>query len=199
MGRFFLFFVAIILAVHIFTARPIPAWLIWILLFCMFFSFLSIQKKPLEEPIFQSQVYKKDEYEHLCDLYREAFVHNDFDSLQQLAKEFASGGAADYWKENMDAKQKIAQAVKKMVERMESGEAPRQPELEDFYYAGLMYEQGFECEPDLEKALSYFEKALATQTCWSHDKGYNEILRAQVEKKIRDINTFFFQHQLHNS
>ena len=199
MGKvFFLFFVGIPLAICIFTASPIPAWLIWVVLFCMLFSFLSTKKKSLEPSNFQSQVYKKDEYETLCDLYREAFAHNDFDALQALAKEFACGGAVDYWQNNTDAKQKIAQGVKKLAEVVESGNAPRKPELEDFYYAGLMYEQGFECEPDLDKALAYFEKALTTQTCWSHQKQENELLRAQVNKKIREINAFFTQIQFQN-
>ena len=197
MGKvFFLFFVGILFAIKIFTASPIPAWLIWVLLFGMFFSFLSTKKNPLEQQYFQNQAYKKDEYETLCDLYREAFAHNDFEALQALAKEFACGGAADYWQNNTDAKQKIAQGVKKLAEVVESGNAPRKPELEDFYYAGLMYEQGFECEPDLDKALAYFEKALTTRTCWSHLEDENELLRAQVNKKLRDINQFFLQLQM---
>ena len=121
MGRVFLFFVGLILAICIFTASPIPAWLIWVVLFSVFFSFLSIKKKTPEQPNFQSQVHKKDEYETLCDLYREAFAHNDFEALQALAKEFACGGAADYWQNNTDAKQKIAQGVKKLAEVVESG------------------------------------------------------------------------------
>ena len=119
MGRVFLFFVGLILAICIFTASPIPAWLIWVVLFSVFFSFLSIKKKTPEQPNFQSQVHKKDEYETLCDLYREAFAHNDFEALQALAKEFACGGAADYWQNNTDAKQKIAQGVKKLAEVVE--------------------------------------------------------------------------------
>ena len=199
MGKFFfLFFVGIPLAICIFTASPIPAWLIWLLLFGVLFSFLSTQKNSLEQQNFQSQAHKKDEYETLCDLYREAVAHNDFDALQALAKEFACGGAADYWQNNTDAKQKIAQGVKKLAEVIESGNAPREPELEDFYYAGLMYEQGFGCEPDLDKALAYFEKALTTQTCWSHQEQENELLRAQVNKKIREINAFFTQIQFQN-
>ncbi len=189
MGRAFLFFVGLILAICIFTASPIPAWLIWVVLFSVFFSFLSIKKKTPEQPNFQSQVHKKDEYETLCDLYREAFAHNDFEALQALAKEFACGGAADYWQNNTDAKQKIAQGVKKLAEVVESGNAPREPELEDFWYMGLMYEFCFECEPDLNKALEYFEKALTTKTCWSHLGDENKSLRIKVEKELRQINS----------
>ncbi len=189
MGRAFLFFVGLILTICIFTASPIPAWLIWVVLFSVFFSFLSIKKKTPEQPNFQSQVHKKDEYETLCDLYREAFAHNDFEALQALAKEFACGGAADYWQNNTDAKQKIAQGVKKLAEVVESDNAPREPELEDFWYAGLMYEFGFECEPDLNKAIEYFEKALTTKTCWSHLGDENKSLRIKVEKELRQINS----------
>lgn len=190
MGRVFLFFVGLILAICIFTASPIPAWLIGVVLFSVFFSFLSIKKKPLEPSNFQSQVYKKDEYETLCDLYREAFAHNDFDALQALAKEYHAGAATDYWKENLEIRHKIAQGVKKLAEVVESGNAPRKPELEDFYYMGLMYEQGgFECEPDLNKAIEYFEKALTTRTCWSHLEDENAFLRTQVEKELRQINS----------
>ncbi len=190
MGRVFLFFVGLILAICIFTASPIPAWLIGVVLFSVFFSFLSIKKKTPEQPNFQSQVYKKDEYETLCALYREAFAHNDFDALQALAKEYHAGAATDYWKENLEIRHKIAQGVKKLAQVVESGNAPRKPELEDFYYMGLMYEQGgFECEPDLDKALAYFEKALTTQTCWSHLEDENAFLRTQVEKKLRQINS----------
>ena len=190
MGRVFLFFVGLILAICIFTASPIPAWLIGVVLFSVFFSFLSIKKKPLEPSNFQSQVYKKDEYETLCDLYREAFAHNDFEALQALAKEYHAGAATDYWKENLEIRHKIAQGVKKLAEVVESGNAPRKPELEDFYYMGLMYEQGgFECEPDLDKALAYFEKALTTRTCWSHLEDENAFLRTQVEKELRQINS----------
>ena len=190
MGRVFLFFVGLILAICIFTASPIPAWLIGVVLFSVFFSFLSIKKKTSEQPNFQSQAYKKDEYETLCDLYREAFAHNDFEALQALAKEYHAGAATDYWKENLEIRHKIAQGVKKLAEVVESGNAPRKPELEDFYYMGLMYEQGgFECEPDLDKALAYFEKALTTRTCWSHLEDENAFLRTQVEKKLRQINS----------
>ena len=196
MGRVFLFFVGLILAICIFTASPIPAWLIWVVLFSVFFSFLSIKKKTPEQPNFQSQVHKKDEYETLCDLYREAFAHNDFEALQALAKEFACGGAADYWQNNTDAKQKIAQGVKKLAEVVESGNAPRKPELEDFYYVGLMYEQGgFECEPDLNKAIEYFEKALTTKTCWSHLGDENKSLRIKVEKELRQLNSWLSDMQ----
>ena len=196
MGRVFLFFVGLILAICIFTASPIPAWLIWVVLFSVFFSFLSIKKKTPEQPNFQSQVHKKDEYETLCDLYREAFAHNDFEALQALAKEFACGGAADYWQNNTDAKQKIAQGVKKLAEVVESGNAPREPELEDFWYMGLMYEFGFECEPDLNKALEYFEKALTTKTCWSHLGDENKSLRIKVEKELRQINSLLADIQI---
>ena len=190
MGRVFLFFVGLILAICIFTASPIPAWLIGVVLLSVFFSFLSIKKKTSEQPNFQSQAYKKDEYETLCDLYREAFAHNDFEALQALAKEYHAGAATDYWKENLEIRHKIAQGVKKLAEVVESGNAPRKPELEDFYYMGLMYEQGgFECEPDLDKALAYFEKALTTRTCWSHLEDENAFLRTQVEKKLRQINS----------
>ena len=195
MGRVFLFFVGLILAICIFTASPIPAWLIWVVLFSVFFSFLSIKKKTPEQPNFQSQVHKKDEYETLCDLYREAFAHNDFEALQALAKEFACGGAADYWQNNTDAKQKIAQGVKKLAEVVESGNAPREPELEDFWYMGLMYEFGFECEPDLNKALEYFEKALTTKTCWSHLGDENKSLRIKVEKELRQLNSWLSDMQ----
>ena len=195
MGRVFLFFVGLILAICIFTASPIPAWLIWVVLFSVFFSFLSIKKKTPEQPNFQSQVHKKDEYETLCDLYREAFAHNDFEALQALAKEFACGGAADYWQNNTDAKQKIAQGVKKLAEVVESDNAPREPELEDFWYAGLMYEFGFECEPDLNKAIEYFEKALTTKTCWSHLGDENKSLRIKVEKELRQLNSWLSDMQ----
>lgn len=190
MGRAFLFFVGLILAICIFTASPIPAWLIWVVLFSVFLSFLSIKKKTPEQPNFQSQVHKKDEYETLCDLYREAFAHNDFEALQALAKGYHAGTATDYWKENLEIRQKIAQGVKKLAEIVESGKAPRQPELEDFYYLGILYEKGgFECKPDLNKALEYFEKALTTKTCWSHLEDENTFLRAQVEKELRQINS----------
>lgn len=192
--------IAIFIAFKFSTASPIPGWLLWILLLGIFFSlYRSTQKKIQETQNIQMLSRKRDEYESLCDLYREAFAHNDFNSLQLLAKEFAGGGAADYWKGNSDAKQKIAQAVKRLAERVETGNAPRKPELEDFYYMGLMYEQGFECEANLEKARSFFEKALKTTNCWSGIEEDNELLRAQVSKKIRDINSFFLQRQLHEN
>lgn len=195
MGRVFLFFVGLILAICIFTASPIPAWLIGVVLFSVFFSFLSIKKKTSEQPNFQSQVYKKDEYETLCDLYREAFAHNDFEALQALAKEYHAGAATDYWKENLEIRHKIAQGVKKLAEVVESGNAPREPELEDFWYMGLMYEFGFECEPDLNKALEYFEKALTTKTCWSHLGDENKSLRIKVEKELRQLNSWLSDMQ----
>ena len=195
MGRVFLFFVGLILAICIFTASPIPAWLIWVVLFSVFFSFLSIKKKTPEQPNFQSQVHKKDEYETLCDLYREAFAHNDFEALQALAKEYHAGAATDYWKENLEIRHKIAQGVKKLAEVVESGNAPREPELEDFWYMGLMYEFGFECEPDLNKALEYFEKALTTKTCWSHLGDENKSLRIKVEKELRQLNSWLSDMQ----
>ena len=148
--------------------------------------------------LLQDVVYDElAEQDDIVELHRQAFVYNDFDALQKLVNYFR--GAVEYWVAHPESAPLLADGIKKLAELMEAGNAPRKAELEDFFYAGLMYEQGFECEPDLEKALSYFEKALDTQTCWSHDKEYNDMLHAQVEKKIRDINIFFFQRQLHNS
>ena len=185
----FLFLAIVVLVVNISTGKPIPVWFFWLLLFWLFsLLFTFLQKKQKDIDVLE-QAKNFAEQDNIVELHKEAFVHNDFEALQQLAKEFHAGGATDYWKNNPDSRQKIAQAVKRLAEVVESGNAPRKPELEDFYYVGLMYEQGFECEPDLNKAIEYFEKALTTRTCWSHLEDENAFLRTQVEKKLRQINS----------
>lgn len=185
----FLFLAIVVLGVNISTGKPIPVWFFWLLLFWLFsLLFTFLQKKQKDIDVLE-QAKNFAEQDNIVELHKEAFVHNDFEALQALAKEFACGGAVDYWQNNTDAKQKIAQGVKKLAEVVESDNAPREPELEDFWYAGLMYEQGFECEPDLNKAIEYFEKALTTRTCWSHLEDENAFLRTQVEKELRQINS----------
>ena len=186
----------VLISIQFFVGGSLPNGLIWILLFVLFLSFTtSANKRAAKQQDFQIQSRKREEYETLCDLYQEAFVHNDFESLQKLAKEYCAGNAADYWKDYPDIRQKIAQAIKKLAEVVESDNAPREPELEDFWYMGLMYEFGFECEPDLNKAIESFEKALDTKTCWSHLGDENTSLRIKVEKELRQINSWLSDMQ----
>ena len=163
----------------------------------LFFALGNSPQKQEDPYKIMRQMQELTEQEDIIELHKQAFVYNNFDALQELVRKF--GGSVEYWENRPDLAPLVAQAIRKLAERVESGDAPRKPELEDFYYLGLMYEQGFECEPDLEEALYYFEEALETETCRSGLEDENELLRAQVEKKIRDINTFFFQRQLHNS
>ena len=132
--------------------------------------------------------HQKSECKYLCELYNDAFEQNDFEALQCLAEEFSAGSAIDYWENFPDIQQKIAWAVETLAKLVESDNAPREPELEDFYYMGLMYKHGFAREQDLNKALFYFEKALATKTCRSHLEMEYEFLRKQVEFNVREIN-----------
>ena len=196
--NYFLFLFAVLfVGANMLTGDPIPAWFFWLLFFWLFFLLLFFLEKKQQDRNLLEQAKNLDEQDLIVELHKEAFVHNDFDALQKLAQEYHAGAATDYWKENLEIRHKIAQGVKKLAETVESGNAPRKPELEDLYYMGLMYEKGgFECEPDLNKALEYFEKALETETCWSHLEDENELLRAQVNKKLRDINQFFLQRQM---
>ncbi len=191
----FLFFFIFLLGINILTGKPVPILVFWLLLFWLAFLFFSFLQKKQKDIGVLEQVKNFAEQDNIVEWHKEAFVHNDFDALQQLAKEFHTGGAIDRWKNNPDIKQKIAQGVKKLAEVVESGNAPREPELEDFWYMGLMYEFGFECEPDLNKALEYFEKALTTKTCWSHLGDENKSLRIKVEKELRQINSWLSDMQ----
>ena len=160
----------------------------------LFFALGNFPQRQEDPYKIMRQIQESTEQEDITELHKQAFVYNDFDALQALVRKF--GGAVEYWENRPDLAPLLAQAVKKLAERVETGDAPREAKLEDFYYLGLMYEQGFECEPDLEEALYYFEEALDTETCWSGLEDENELFRAQVSKKIRDINQFFLQRQM---
>ena len=184
-----------IVGVNMLSGKPIPILVFWLLLFWLFSLFLFFSQKKQQDRVLMEQAKSLDEQDLIIELHKEAFVHNDFDALQALAKEYHAGAATEYWKENLEIRHKIAQGVKKLAEVVESGNAPREPELEDFWYAGLMYEFGFECEPDLNKALEYFEKALTTKTCWSHLGDENKSLRIKVETELRQINSWLSDMQ----
>ena len=191
----FLFLAIGVVGINMLTGKPIPVWFFWLLLFWLLSLFFSFLQKRQKDIYVLEQAKNFAEQDNIVELHKEAFVHNDFDALQQLAKEFHAGGAIERWENNPDIRQKIAQSVKKLAEVVESDNAPREPELEDFWYMGIMYEFGFECEPDLNKAMEYFEKARNTKTCWSHLEDENAALRAQVEKELRQLNSWLSDMQ----
>lgn len=192
----FLLFALTWIGIKILANKPIPLdELFWLGLFWLsarFFTFVLKQQR--NKRGWETSV-SVEEQDLIAQLHKEAFVHGDFESLQELAKQY--GGSKDYWEQDPPTAELVAQGVKRLAEVVETDESVREPELEDFYHAGLMYEEGFGCEPDLNKALEYFEKALDTETCWSHREEDNELLRAQVNKKLREINAFLLQRQMH--
>lgn len=170
---------------------------IFILVALLWVLVLLGKKQPRVQEYPYEILYQNDtltDQEKIPELHKQALVYRDFDALQELVREF--GGATEYWQKRPTLAPLVAEGVKKWAELVESGNTPQKPKQEYFYYVGLMYEQGFECDPDLDKALFYFKKALEKETSENPFLQEEDPFRPQIEHKIRQIEDYVAQQYL---
>ncbi len=126
---------------------------------------LSFKKIPAGRPV--GNALEAEQHE-IDELYEKAFTQNDFDALCELVRNFYEGKNQKFFKKSPLQAAKVFEGAQRLVQIAEKGEE-KTPELEDYYWLGLMYEMGFSGAPDFLKAIEYYDKALTTQKCWTQD------------------------------
>ncbi|MBP5404023.1 MAG: SEL1-like repeat protein [Elusimicrobiaceae bacterium] len=90
---------------------------------------------------------------------------------------YKEGTEKIYFSKHPEKARKVFQSSLRLLELME--QRNEVPMLEELYWVGMMYEEGFGGTPDLKKAGSYYEAALQADTCFRGDleKRREEVLR----------------------
>ena len=149
----------------------------WIILFG-----LAFQKSPTGRPAKNALQAQQNEID---ELYEQAFGKNDFNALCELVNTFVEGEDQKFFKKSPVQAAKVFEGAQRLVQIVEEGRE-KQPELEDYYWLGLMYETGFACPPDSIKAIEYYTKALSTKTCWDGDpKNFHKLCKQVKQKLVR--------------
>ncbi len=151
------------------------AWLI--MLGCAF------QKAPANRPA--KNALQAEQHE-IDDLYEKAFSKNDFDALCELVNTFYEGENQEFFQKSPVQAAKVFEGAQRLVQLVEE-EQDKKPELEDYYWLGLMYEIGFACPPDLPKAQEYYTKALSTTACWDGDPENFRRLCKEVQQRLENL------------
>lgn len=152
----------------------------WIVLFG-----LAFQKSPAGRP---AKNALEAEQNTIDELYDKAFMQNDFDALCELVNSFCEGDNQKFFQKSPIQATKVFEGAQHLVQLVEEGNE-KQPELEDYYWLGLMYETGFAYPPDPLKAIEYYTKALSTKTCWDRDPDNFKNLCKKVQKRIEHLRT----------
>ena len=128
-------------------------------LICLIFVFVVIIL-PLTLVLKRRETPKMEkEHEKL----KNAAMSGDFEALCELVNNYNQGHYNKaYYATHPQHAADIFHAAEKLVEIVSSSSSTKEPELEDFYWLGLMYEEGFGTEKNKTKALEYFNKALTT-------------------------------------
>lgn len=122
---------------------------------------------------------------NIC-LAEEAFQSDDFGSLCELVNTYYEGEDAKRFDAHPEEKPIVFAAAKKLVSIVESPENnSKSPEFEDYYWLGLMYEEGFGTLQDKDMAVEYFKKALTTRKCWDGDAESYQVLVSKVKNKLQ--------------
>lgn len=114
-----------------------------------------------------------------------AALNGDFAALCELVNEYMEGQDKKYFEKYPDHAVDVFHGAEKLVEIVESNPEQKAPEFEDYYWLGLMYEEGFGTQKDITKAVEYFNKALNTETCWCGDEEHYESMAATVRRKLQ--------------
>ena len=126
------------------------------------------------------------EQHEIDELYDKAFLQNDFEALCELVNNFYEGENQKFFQKSPIQAAKVFEGAQRLVQLVEEGHE-KQPELEDYYWLGLMYEMGFACPPDPVKAIEYYTKALATQECWDGDPENFHRLCKKVQQRMTNL------------
>ncbi len=121
----------------------------------------------------------------LDELCRRAFKKNDPDALFELVQLYEEGENKSFLEKHPKQARCVFNAALRLVELVETNQLEgKPPQLEDYYYLGLMYEEGFTCHPNVKQAIAYYQQALATTACWDANPNHYRQKRAQVEKRL---------------
>ncbi len=95
---------------------------------------------------------------------------------------YEEGTKKDYFSKYPEEARKVFQSSLRLLELMEyRNEVPM---LEELYWVGMMYEEGFGGKPDLEKARGYYEAALRADTSF---RGPLEKRRKEVLRRLEHL------------
>ncbi len=120
--------------------------------------------------------------ENLC---RRAFKKNDLDALFDLVELYAAGANASFLEKHPKQARCVFEAAHRLLELVETNQIEdKPPQLEDYYYLGIMYEEGFSCQPNAQQAIAYYQRALSTTQCWDGDPQHYQKKRAEVAKRL---------------
>ncbi len=144
---------------------------------------ISFQKAPASR---RAKNALQAEQNEIDELYDQAFYKNDFNALCDLVNMFYEGENQKFFQKSPLQAAKVFEGAQRLVKMVEEGHE-KQPELEDYYWLGLMYETGFACPPDPLKAIEYYTKALSTKECWDGDPNHFKNLCKTVQGRIANL------------
>lgn len=147
----------------------------WIIMFG-----LAFQKSPTGRPAKNALQAQQNEID---ELYEQAFEKKDFNALCELVNTFVEGENQKFFKNSPVQAAKVFEGAQRLVQLVEAGQE-KQPELEDYYWLGLMYETGFACPPNPARAEECYIKALATKTCWDGDPKNFHRQSQQIKQRL---------------
>ena len=116
-------------------------------------------------------------------------LKTDMDSVFNLVMSYEAGENKEFFDRYPEQAKKVFEAALYWLELVETNQVDevKKPELEDYYYVGLMYEEGFSVMPNLEMAIGYYKKALTTSACWDGNPKHYQKLRKQVEERMAKL------------
>ena len=121
--------------------------------------------------------------------YKQGVLKNDLAALDELISAYDAGEDAGFFRKNPKQAQEVFEGALHLVELLENGYKGRKLELEDYYYLGLMYEEGFASVPDLAQAVNYYKKALTTTDCWDGTRETYMLLCKEVQDRLEKLSS----------
>ena len=115
------------------------------------------------------------------------FDEDKFEILCELANQYDEGKNRIFFENDPQKTSSVYLAMKEIVDIVENPSNKKEPEFEDYYWFGLMNEEGFGTTKNINLAIEYFKKALSTSTCWNGDPEYFEMLKYKVIAKLKKI------------
>lgn len=119
------------------------------------------------------------------EIYLRDAMNGDFSALCELVNEYMEGMNKKYFNKYPQHAVDVFNAAEKLVVIVESHNGEKNPELEDYYWLGMMYEEGFGTEKNIDKAREYYHKALTTTECWCGDPECFKLQRAKIEQRLK--------------
>ncbi len=120
------------------------------------------------------------------DLYEQAFFQNDDDALWKLVCRYKEGKENAFFKNHKNQAYEVFKGHQRWLQlaELEGKDSEYGPVLEDYYWLGRMYEEGFVGDPDFAQAKSYYEKALDTTTCNCGRRRHYWALCQEIKRRL---------------